>query len=67
MGSLSTDGLRLVATSDRSPEHRTSPFYDEVFAAVARGAESSNLHTFLEEVDDRTGDDNALVVVARRI
>lgn len=63
---LSTDGLRLVATSDPVTGTPHQPFYDDMFDAVARGADSHSLRSFLEKVDDRTGDDKCLVVVARR-
>ena len=63
---LSTDGLRLVATSDPVSGAPHQPFYDDMFDAVAGGADSHNLRSFLEEVDDRTGDDKCLAVVARR-
>ncbi|MGH3940071.1 MAG: PP2C family serine/threonine-protein phosphatase [Pseudonocardiaceae bacterium] len=63
---LSTDGLRLVATSDPVTGTPHRPFYDDMFDAVARGADSHSLRLFLEQVDDRTGDDKCLLVVARR-
>jgi Protein phosphatase 2C len=63
---LSTDGLRLVATSDPVTGAPHPPFYDDMFDAVARGVGSNKLRSFLEEVDDRTGDDKCLVVAARR-
>lgn len=63
---LSTDGLRLVATSNPATGAPHGPFYDDIFGAVAQGASPRQLAEFLERVEDRTGDDKCLLVAARR-
>lgn len=56
----------MVATADPATGAPHQPFYDDMFDAVARAVGSRELGTFLEQVEDRTGDDKCLVVAARR-
>lgn len=62
---LSSDGLRLVITSDVATGEPYRPFFDDVFASAHEGLEEEAIAHFLTTVDDRTGDDKSLVVGVR--
>jgi hypothetical protein len=59
---ISSDGMRLLITSNPVAGTPYSPFFDDVFAAVASGMGSDALTRFLEQAEDRTGDDKSLVI-----
>jgi hypothetical protein len=58
---LSSDGLRLIITSDSTRGVPYEPFFTDLFAAVTSGLTTEALERFLEQADDRTGDDLSLV------
>lgn len=59
---MSTDGLYMVATDVARGRTPFAPFFEDVFAAVRSGANSTDIESFLKRVDDRTGDDKSLLV-----
>jgi hypothetical protein len=59
---LSSDGLRLLITSNPVLGTPHEPFFTDVFTRVGSGLRSETLIQFLTEADDRTGDDKSLVV-----
>jgi hypothetical protein len=59
---LSSDGLRLVITSSAVTGEPFRPFFADLFGFVERGGSSAGLASFLETVEERTGDDKSLVV-----
>lgn len=63
--SLSSDGLRLVACADTRLGSPYTPFYEDVFGAIRGGMRAVQLESFLQSVEDRTGDDKSLLVAAR--
>ncbi|MDQ3575443.1 MAG: protein phosphatase 2C domain-containing protein [Actinomycetota bacterium] len=62
---ISSDGLRLLITSNSLEGTPHAPFFDDLFAGVASGVTSEALTQFLEQAEDRTGDDKSLVVGVR--
>lgn len=61
--SLSTDGLRYKLLDDIATAVPFQPFFDDIFAfAGDHPGASKEVLTFLEELDDQTGDDLTLVV-----
>jgi hypothetical protein len=62
---LSSDGMRLLITSNPLDGTPHAPFFDDVFSSVASGVGSTALTRFLEQADDRTGDDKSLVIGVR--
>ncbi len=62
---LSSDGLRLLITSDPATGAPHAPFFEDVFSGVAGGVGGGVLARFLADADDRTGDDKSLVVGVR--
>lgn len=59
---LSSDGMRLLITSNAILGTPHEPFFTDVFSGVKSGLSSEALVRFLAEADDRTGDDKSLVV-----
>jgi hypothetical protein len=62
---LSSDGLRMVATSNVRTGEPYVPFYEDMFRAVQDGAGDESVLKFLTNVEDRTGDDKSLILAVR--
>jgi hypothetical protein len=62
---LSSDGLRLLITSNSLEGTPHAPFFADVFTGVASGLSSEAIAQFLSQAQDRTGDDKSLVVGVR--
>ncbi|HXW33085.1 MAG TPA: PP2C family serine/threonine-protein phosphatase, partial [Acidimicrobiales bacterium] len=63
---LSSDGLRLLITSNSLEGSPYPPFFNDVFSAVVSGTTDEQIAGFLERAADRTGDDKSLVIGVRR-
>ena len=59
---LSSDGMRLLITSNAILGTPHGPFFTDVFSGVEAGLNDEAIVRFLVEADDRTGDDKSLVV-----
>jgi Protein phosphatase 2C len=62
---LSSDGMRLLITSNSVKGTPHTPFFEDMFSGVASGVSSAAITKYLRSADDRTGDDKALVIGVR--
>jgi hypothetical protein len=62
---LSSDGMRILITANVVTGAPHVPFFEDVFANVAKGVTPDAIARFLETAQDRTGDDKSLVLGVR--
>lgn len=62
---ISSDGMRLLITANPVLGTPHAPFFDDVFDGVASGVDSEAVARFLDQADDRTGDDKSLIIGVR--